>query len=65
MAEIGENLALVVGSWVEATRAGSMDAVIALMDTDVVWHGFVPGSICCGKAEVAALLSRSEEALDL
>ena len=60
MAEIGENLALVIGAWMDATRIGSMDPVIALMDADVVWYGFLPGTVCNGKAEVGAFLSRHQ-----
>src|SRR5579859_903669 len=60
MPDIGENLALVIGAWMDATRVGSMDPVIALMDPDVVWHGFLPGTVCTGKVEVADFLSRHQ-----
>lgn len=55
----GDNLALVVGAWMDATRSGSMDAVVSLMDDEVVWHGFIPGTVCSGRDQMLGMLSRN------
>lgn len=36
-----------------------MDAVVSLLDDDVVWHGFVPGTVCRGRDQVLGMLRRN------
>jgi hypothetical protein len=59
MAAEGDNLVLVLGAWMDAARAGTLEALASVMDDDVVWYGFVPGTGCRGSHEVLAMLGRN------
>ena len=63
MAEEGDNLATVLGAWLDATRAGALDPLEAIMDEDISWHGIVPGTVCHGRAETIETMRRGMETL--
>ena len=58
MADEGDNLATVLGAWLDATRAGTLDPLETLMDESITWHGIVPGTVCHGRAETIETMRR-------
>ena len=63
MAEEGDNLATVLGAWLDATRAGTFDPLEAMMDEEITWYGIVPGTVCHGRAETIATMRRGMDKL--
>ena len=61
MAEIGENLALIVGAWMEMARTGNSERFAALFDEDAVWQGLLPELACHGREQVLELLVRARQ----
>ena len=58
MAKEGDNLATVLGAWLDATRAGTLDPLEAIMDENVAWYGIVAGTACHGRAETIETMRR-------
>lgn len=58
MAEEGDNLATVLGAWLDATRAGTLDPLEAVMDEHITWYGILPGTVCHGRAETIETMRR-------
>jgi ketosteroid isomerase-like protein len=54
----GQNLAAVIGAFVEAYTAGSLEAMRVLLAEDVVWDGPMPGTRCGDRGDVMAMLGR-------
>jgi ketosteroid isomerase-like protein len=54
----GDNLAAVLGAFLEAHRSGRTDALTALLAEDVVWEGPVPGTRCNNRNEAMDILGR-------
>ncbi|HET9050196.1 MAG TPA: nuclear transport factor 2 family protein, partial [Candidatus Dormibacteraeota bacterium] len=58
MAEEGDNLATVLGAWLDATRTRTLDPLEAMMDENITWHGVIPGTVCHGRAETIETMRR-------
>lgn len=57
-AATGDNLAAVLGAFLDAQRTGRADALTALLAEDVVWEGPVPGTRCSNRTEAMDILAR-------